>query len=169
MAYSMPGVGETERYGNRSYTVGKKSFAWERAFSKADITRFGSSPVPSGPIVATIVDDLGEKEAVLAAGHKGFFTIPHFNGFPAVSIQLEVAGKRAVRDAIEDAWLACAPRAMVDEFLERSPALALQHAGQPAVYLVADDFDPGEVGGVVGDDRECSRIADCEHAHLGLG
>jgi hypothetical protein len=54
---------------------------------------------------------------VLAAGLKGFFTIPHFNGYAAVLIQLKVAGKKAVREAIEDAWLAVAPPALAEEWM----------------------------------------------------
>ena len=78
-------------------------------FSKADLKRFGDEPVPSPPILAVRVDDLGEKEAVLAAGHKGFFTIPHFDGYAAVLIELRAVGKRPLRAAIIDGWAACAP------------------------------------------------------------
>jgi hypothetical protein len=55
------------------------------------------------------VDDLGEKEAVLGATLKGFFTIPHFDGYPAVLVQLRAVSKPALKEAITDAWLACAP------------------------------------------------------------
>jgi hypothetical protein len=118
MTASLPHVEEgVSQRGGRSWNVDGKTFLWERPFSKADIKRFGSDPVPSGTIVAVRVDDLGEKEALLGMGHKGFFDIPHFNGYPALLIQLSVASKRAVRDAVEDAWLACAPKKLVTEYL----------------------------------------------------
>ncbi len=63
---------------------------------------------PDGPILAVRVDDLIEKEAVLAANPKAFFTIPHFDGYPAVLIQLRKVSTRALKDAITDGWLACA-------------------------------------------------------------
>ena len=122
MALELPEVTEDERHGHRSWSVGGKTFAWERQFSKADLKRFGDVTPPDGPILAVRVDDLGEKEAVLAAQPKAFFTIPHFNGYAAVLIQLKVVTKRPLREAIIDGWLACAPSKLADEFIaaERS-------------------------------------------------
>lgn len=109
IALDLPEVVEGERHGNRSWSVGGKVFAWERRFSKADIRRFGDAGPPEGPILAVRVADLSEKEAVLAAQTKGIFTIPHFDGYAAVLIQLKLVGKRALREAIVDGWLATAP------------------------------------------------------------
>ena len=117
MALALPDVEQGERHGTRSWSVGGKVFAWERNFSKADIKRFGDEPVPDGPILAVRVEDLGDKEAVLAAGHRGFFTIPHFNGYAAVLIHLRSVTKRPLRDALEDGWLACASDAQINAYL----------------------------------------------------
>ena len=63
------------------------------------------------------VDDLAEKEAVLEANPDAFFTIPHFNGYAAVLIQLKKVRKKALREALTDGWLACAPPKLAEEFL----------------------------------------------------
>jgi hypothetical protein len=119
LALALPDVTEAERYGNRAWSVAGKAFAWERPFSKADIKRYGDVTPPAGPILAVRVEDLSEKEAVLATEQKGFFTIPHFDGYSAVLIQMTKVGKRALREAIIDGWLACAPPKLAAEYLSR--------------------------------------------------
>jgi hypothetical protein len=113
----LPGVTVGERHGHRTWFVGGKLFAWERPYSKADLRRFGDETPPDGPILAVSVEDLEEKDAVLAAGRRGIFTIEHFDGYAAVLVQLKRVGSRVLRDAIVDGWLAAAPQSLADEFV----------------------------------------------------
>lgn len=119
IALALPGTAEGTSRQHRAWSVGRKAFVWERPFTQADLKRFGDEPVPEGPIVGVRVEDLEEKEAILAEARPGFFTIQHFEGFAGLLVQLDVVGEAELREALVDAWLATAP-----------PALANQHAAR---------------------------------------
>jgi hypothetical protein len=120
IATSLPGVTVGARWGNQTWMVGDKGFAWHRPFSKADLKRFGDETPPAGEILAVRVESLDAKDALLEIAPPGFFTIPHFQGYPAVLIELRRARARDVRAAILDAFRAVAP-ARVKPAAPRSP------------------------------------------------
>lgn len=108
VAMSLPEVTEGTRYGSRTWYVAGKAFVWERGLNKADIKRLAGAPPPEGQLIAVRTANL-EKEAILAEGRKGFFTITHFDGYPSLLIQLRLLTKKALREALIDAWSAVAP------------------------------------------------------------
>lgn len=114
----LPEVTEGVKWGRRTWSAaGSKGFVWERPFSKADIKRFGDQPVPDGPIFAVRLADLGEKEALLGEGRPGHFTIQHFNGYPALLIQLSATSAEAFAETVLDGWLAAAPPEIAEQYV----------------------------------------------------
>ena len=53
----------------------------------------------------------------MAADSPGFFTISHFDNYPAYLVQLDTVSAEALREALVDGWLATAPRPLADRYL----------------------------------------------------
>jgi hypothetical protein len=66
------------------------------------------------------VADLAEKEAVLAAGGPAFFTIPHFDGYPAILVRLDRIAAPELEELLVEAWLSRAPKRLAAEYLDAS-------------------------------------------------
>jgi hypothetical protein len=58
------------------------------------------------------------KDALLADEPSVFFTIPHFEGYPAVLIRLEAIGLDVLEEVIVEAWLARAPKRLADAYVQ---------------------------------------------------
>ena len=97
-----------------------KGFVWERPLSKKDrklLTEAGEIEVPPDEVIlAARVEDLAEKEAVLAEHADAVFTTPHFNGYPAVLVRLDRMDEALLREIVTSAWLAVAPKNLAAEF-----------------------------------------------------
>lgn len=104
------------------WRVGKKLLAWERPLRHSEreaLARTGSPP-PNGDILGVRVSDEGVKFALIDDDPTVYFTTPHFDGYPAVLVNLAEIGVRDLEELITEAWLNQAPRKLVQEFLADS-------------------------------------------------
>jgi hypothetical protein len=115
-ALSLPGVKETKGRTNAAWVVDDKFFAWVRPLNKSDIKKFGPG-APTGPILGVRTADLEMKEVLLARDPTVYFTIAHFDGYPAVLVRLPKINVKELRDLLEEAWFARAPKKLVKEYL----------------------------------------------------
>lgn len=122
IALSLPGSSEElSSRGNRAWLVQGKFFVWERPLNKSDLAALGSK-APTGALLGVRTADLEMKDVLLASDPKVFFTIPHFNGYPAVLIRLPKITVKQLKDVVTEAWLARAPKRVVAAFLSRNRA-----------------------------------------------
>jgi hypothetical protein len=120
LALALPQTAEdTSREGLLGWNVNGKTFAWERPLRRGDLQALGDA-APQGPVLAARVPDLGAKEALLATGGEGYFTTPHFNGYPAVLVRLEEILLADLEEVIVEAWLCRAPKRLAQAYLEDS-------------------------------------------------
>ena len=115
LALALPGTDEQISRGLRRWRVKEKLFVWERPLCPSDLEALGDA-APDGPILGVRVEHLGAKEAMLADESGVFFTTPHFNGYPAVLVRLDMIGVEELGELTLDAWLARAPKKLVKEY-----------------------------------------------------
>jgi hypothetical protein len=116
LALALPATRETTSYGNVAWAVGDKTFVWERPLTGKDVEALGDA-APDGPILGVRTAGLEMKEMLLAGAPKVFFTTPHFDGYPAVLVRLPKITVKALRELLEEAWLARAPKRAREAFL----------------------------------------------------
>jgi hypothetical protein len=115
-------VGELQLIDERSpreWRVGKKLIAWERPLRKSDREVLAALKIepPDGDILGVRVADEGVKFALIADEPDVYFTTPHFDGYPAVLVNLAEIDELGLRELIVEAWLTQAPKRLVQEFL----------------------------------------------------
>ena len=103
-AKSLDNVTIGTRWNMKTWQLGGRGFVWERPLGKTDIKRYGDATPPSGDIVGIVTQNLDAKDALLAMELPGFFTIEHFNNYPAVLVELRKARVRDVKAAIRDGY-----------------------------------------------------------------
>ncbi len=119
IALALPGaVEQTSSSGRAHWMVNDKLFTWERPLRRSDIAALGDD-APDGPILGVYTADLELKDVLLASDPDVYFTTPHFDGYPAVLVQLENISAAELKDVIVEGWLARAPKRVAAAYLEK--------------------------------------------------
>lgn len=94
MAGELPGVEESTWFRSPSLKVAGKGFA--RLRSEAE-----------GGVV--LMCGLDEKAALLASGDPAFYSTPHYDGYPAILVDLDRVDPQQLGELLEEAWRIKAP------------------------------------------------------------
>lgn len=120
-ALELPGVEEVTNghTAEAAWRVKSGQFAWLRGPSATDSRQLAElgREWPAGVVLGLRTASVEEKEALLAAEPDALFTIPHFDGYPAVLVRLDAITRDRLTELITDAWLTRAPVRVAKEWL----------------------------------------------------
>lgn len=113
--------------GSASWRTRRGMFAWERGPSGRDLEQLAElgRAWPEGVVLGVRTAGLEAKEELLAAFPDLYFTVPHFDGYPAVLLRLDAVGPEQLREILIEAWLERVNRTTAAEWL-REHGLGLQ-------------------------------------------
>ena len=103
LARSLPEV-EESRQGRWSWRVRGKLFAWE------------ARERDGGGLGVRV--DRDEKRLILDSEPERYFSSPHYDGWPAVQIRLELVDRDELLERLEEAWLIQAPKRLGNAYVE---------------------------------------------------
>ena len=102
LALCFPEV-EASTSGRIAFNVRGKGFAWE------------ARERDGGGLAVRV--DRDDKELILDANPNVYFTSPHYNGYPAVQINVEAIERDELHERLEDAWLIQAPKQLAAAYV----------------------------------------------------
>ena len=120
LALALPDVVEGTDTNGYKWEVHRKHFAYERPLRKRDLEELGST-APEGQILGLRVAELADKHGLIGSNPAVFFTIPHYEGYPAVLAVLEKIELDQLEEVLTDAWLCRAPKRLAAAFLAEHP------------------------------------------------
>lgn len=95
IALSLPETIERPWFGTPGFRVRGRGFARIRE---------------EGDVLVVWCADEADKEALIAAEPRKFFTTPHYDGYAVVLVRLQELDERELRELLVDAWRIRAPR-----------------------------------------------------------
>ncbi|HEY1715810.1 MAG TPA: MmcQ/YjbR family DNA-binding protein [Solirubrobacteraceae bacterium] len=118
LALALPETSERLSRGNAQWRVKDKLFVWERPLRNTDLAALGNA-APEGPILGARVEHVVAKEALVADPSGVYFTTPHFDGYPAILVQLDLIAVADLEEVTVEAWLARAPARLAQAYLAK--------------------------------------------------
>ncbi len=118
LALALPETSERLSRGDAQWRVKDKLFVWERPLRKTDLAALGDA-APEGPILGARVEHLVAKGALVADPSGVYFTTPHFEGYPAILVQLDLITVADLEEVTVEAWLARAPAKLAQAYLAK--------------------------------------------------
>jgi hypothetical protein len=116
-ALTLPETAASPSYGGApALRVNKKMFARLRGEMADDIDPLTGEPF--GEVLMVGVQDLGEKEALISDDPRAYFTVPHYDGYPAVLVRLRFADLAELRELLTEAWVRAAPKRALKVYVE---------------------------------------------------
>lgn len=106
IALSLPETTEKPWFNTPGFRVKDKGFLRIRTEAEGGLVIF--------------VADLEEKDALLASDPAKFFTTPHYDGYPAVLVDLSAIDVDELHELITDSWRLKAPKRVLKAFDEQS-------------------------------------------------
>jgi hypothetical protein len=101
LAKRLPAVEESTWFHTPSLKVVGKSFARLRTEAEGGLV---------------LMCGLDEKAALLGSGNSAFYTTPHYDGYGAILVDLDVVDAEELAELIEDAWRIKAPAKLRKSF-----------------------------------------------------
>lgn len=121
IALSLPGV--QERVGGHTsapaWRATRGAIAWVRGPRDRDLEQLAAlgRSWPAGEVIGLRVGSAEEAAALVAAEPEVFFTIPHFDGYPAVLVRLDEIDPDYLSEVLVDAWVTRVPQGVAKPWL----------------------------------------------------
>ena len=118
IALALPETSERPSRGHAFWRVKDKGFVWERPLRQSDLKALGAA-APKRPDPRRTRGAPGGEGGSARRRPRVFFTVPHFDGYPAVLVLLDKISLDDLEEVIVEAWLCRAPRKLAQDYAER--------------------------------------------------
>lgn len=114
---TLPETTSSPSYGGApALRVNKKLMARLRGEMADDVDDLTGEPY--GEVLMVGVAELGDKDALLGSDPRAYFTIPHYDGYPAVLVRLSLCDPDELRELLVEAWMRAAPKRALKAYVE---------------------------------------------------